>query len=621
MIRPLIHLGQALLKQGHALEGLVMEEKGSLFLLDLDPRAKEARLQSFDLDPVKLKRFLWVGDPPASGAQRDRVTTSRLEYLVGQVVSALVEDPGLAPFLKGVVWPGWQGQRFAHLLDLRGYRLLGAQDTPPRFFPLAPGRFGAFWVEGGVLRYEEKTPQGDKTRAKGPAEALAGILEAAWGLRPPKEGRALYSLALEGEALAERPEYRAYLERLLVGRFFEGAEEGFCHACGRWARLSGETTVFRYKFYITDKKNFAPGLSDKAFARAFALCEGCFKARLLGERFAEDRLEIPFLSTLALVLPEGEVGPKGLDRLVDRLLAEARGLERLEAWREFLARAGAGLGGEARVLGFSLIFFHRAQAATKVQEVVPEIPPSRLEALFAAMEASRELAPLGGEVGGLWELRLLLDPQARGRERPVPRNALRVALHLFLGLPLDRAWFLAALLDRTREEKPREALRLLALGAGWIWVLERLGLWRGEGMAWDGSILPEEKRRLFEAYRFGPLEAGLYLLGEAMEAVGQEQARLYNYDREPLLEAVNWKGMSLPRVRQLVGEVMDKAKYYLKGPDRTWVLGLLGQALDALARAQGGLSDREVPYYILMGYAQARARRLRAGRGGEGIGA
>ncbi len=99
-----------------------------------------------------------------------------------------------------------------------------------------------------------------------------------------------------------------------------------------------------------------------------------------------------------------------------------------------------------------------------------------------------------------------------------------------------------------------------------------------------------------------------------MEAVGQAQARLYEYRKEPLLEAIGWQGMSLVRVRLLVPEVMAKATYYLDGEDRTRVMDLLGRATDLLERAEGGLSDREVPYYILMGYAQARSQRLRVGK-------
>jgi len=177
-----------------------------------------------------------------------------------------------------------------------------------------------------------------------------------------------------------------------------------------------------------------------------------------------------------------------------------------------------------------------------------------------------------------------------------------------------------------RYRGPRGALDLAALGAGWVWVLVRLGLWGGKMEEKTlASAFPLGEEEVFRAYGFGPLEAGLYLLGKAMEAVGQAQARLYEYRKEPLLEALGWQGMGLFQVRHLVPEVMGKAVYYLEGEERTRVLDLLGRATDLMERARGGLSNREVPYYILMGYAQARARRLRAGKkevehGGKGEG-
>jgi CRISPR-associated protein Csh1 len=215
-----------------------------------------------------------------------------------------------------------------------------------------------------------------------------------------------------------------------------------------------------------------------------------------------------------------------------------------------------------------------------------------------------------------WLYLLPLDRGQRGVEAGL---ALEAASRLFLGLPfLSRDWvplFLraaerafredATLFATSRFRGPGGALGLVALAADWLGILVRMGVWGGTMGEKDlsGALLEEEEKKAFQAYNFGPLEAGLYLLGKAMEAVGQAQARLYQYRKEPLLEAIGWQGMSLVRVRHLVPEVMAKAAYYLEGEDRTRVLDLLGRATDLLERAEGGVSDREVPYYILMGYA------------------
>ncbi len=606
MLRELLALGRAL--EGSGLEAHVLQATGRLYLLDLYPKAKEAQLVPYGLGPAQCRRFLWVGDPPASNAPRDRATTRRLAYLLGQVPTRLAEDPGLKPLLQGLLLdPGRPGGKARFLLDLRGYRLVGAKDAEVQPFRVR----------------EERLEAGDLGEAKAGelAEALAEVLERAWGVAPPGKGEeVLFSLALEGRPLADFPEYRDYLKRLLAGeRRFARGSPGFCHACGQaGVPVAQSFADFKLKFYITDKKGFAPGVREEGFAKAYALCQPCFQALKLGEGFALENLKLRFLETEALVLPGADLEPKSLSRLVERVLAQVRGLERLSAWRDFLARAKRQEG--VGYLGFTLLLFREAQAATKAEEVILEVPPSRVEALFQAM----------GEAGveGVRDWLYLL-PLDRGPRGVGAGLALEAVSRLFLGLPFRSLdWvplFLRAAERAFREDAtlfalsrfrgPGGALGLVALAADWLGILARMGLWGGAMEAKDLSALLEgEEKEAFRAYRFGPLEAGLYLLGKAMEAVGQAQARLYEYRKEPLLEAIGWQGMSLVRVRMLVPEVMAKAAYYLDGEDRTRVLDLLGRATDLLERAEGGLSDREVPYYILMGYAQARSQRLRSGR-------
>ena len=607
-MRHLLELGRVLYRErgGLQLEDLVQVEEGTLYLLDLYPKERLARLIPYELDKEKCRRFLWIEDPPQSQAQRDRVTTKKLRYLVGQVPGALANDPGLRERLGHLVWNVGTGKH-GSLLDLRGYRLEGAKDVP-RAQDSQP-----FWVEGGILHWDGKAPGTGK--GSKPGEELAGTLEAAWGVRVARGKRLLlFSLALEGSPVADWPEYRDYLRRLLLERPFQGVKEGICHGCGDKAPVTPKTALFRYKFYITDKKNFAPGLVDEAFPKALALCKECFASLLLGEPFAEEKLEVSFLGQRALVLPEGE-GNLRLEVLahrVDRLLAQVRGLEKVEAWRDFLQRMGPGT--KAGFLGFSLVFFERNRDSTKVQEAVYEVPPSRVEVLFQAMEESRWLSPWGGKVKGLEDwVRLLGDGGYA--------SAMKVAVHLLAGVPLERGFLLPPLLETARRalwessRGPKAALELLALGAGWHWVLRRLGMLREEGaeskQAWD---VAEEYRRRFEEYGFGPLRAGLYLLGVALEMVGHAQAQVAEYKKEPLLESIGWEGMSLVEARHLAQRAADRASHYLEGGDLSRFLGVVGMATDLMERGEERLSQREIPYYLLMGYAQARARRLQAGK-------
>ncbi len=618
MIQELIALGRQV---GADLEGFVQTKaNGKLYLLDLYPEEKRARLVAYELDEAKSRDFLWVGDPPAANAPRDRATTSRLSYLLGQVPTEMAKDEDLRALLAPFLWEAWKpGGKVRYLLDLRGFRLERAR----------PASQGAIRLDSGRLEIDEKKCEEEHKDAGKLAEALADFLEEVWDIEKKKGQQVLYSLALRGKPLVQEEVYRRYLLRRLLEDRFQGAWEGLCHGCGRKGKVISDSTAFRLKFFITDKKSFAPGIREEGFRRAYALCRDCFAALGAGERFALDRLTLRFLESEVLVIPQLGFAPKELSKLVDQTLAEVRGLQRLEAWRTFLERAEH-RHQKVAYLGFSLLFFRRSNAATKVQEAVWEVPPSRVEILLEAMEAEG--------VEGLWEwLYLLPLSQSRGGLEVGP--VLQAVAQIFLGLPFSPKELLPLWLkgaERAFREDPtlyasrhyrggQGALDLVALGARWVRVLRRLGLWRANGgdMAAfrreDGGEIPsafleEEERRVFAEYGFGPLEAGLYLLGQAMEAVGHAQAKLYEYRKEPLLESIGWQGMSLVRVRHLVPEVMGRATHYLQ-EERTRVLDLLGRAQDLLERSRGeGVSEREVPYYILMGYAQARSRRLRGGR-------
>ncbi|WP_337845338.1 TM1802 family CRISPR-associated protein [Thermus sp.] len=607
MIRALLRLGEARSQEGF-LEGLVVEGEGILYVVDLHPEAKRLEFRPVELKPEVCRRYLWVGEPAASGAPRDRATASGLHYLLGSVPTALAQDPGLKPLLEGLLWDVEGRGAWRYLLDLRGFWVLGAE----------AGENGPFALEGGRIAYRPKDGEG-KPKGKDLAEALAGLLQKALGL----EGRALYTLALRGQPLVDQQAYRAYLERKLLDEVFLGGR-GLCHGCGKEEEVTEDFTRLRLKFYITDKKSFAPGLKAEGFRQAFALCRACYGKLLLGERWALDRLEIPFLGGRALVLPEAELAPERLEALTERVLAEVGGLERVERWGEFLERAAA-RGEEVALLGFTLLLFQRSQAATKARALFPEVPPGRVGALLDAMgEEGVEglgdwllLLPVRREGGSYaWE-RVLPFVGALFRGYPLlPGEVLPLFLQTAQGLlQEDTALYAWGRLVGSPEEK---ALELVRLSARWLGVLRRLDLLRGEPAHSEtlrSKGVGMEFAERFEAYGFGAVEAGLYLLGVAMEAVGQAQARLYEYRKEPLLESVGFLGMSLVRVRHLAAELMDRAAHYLEGGELTRVLDLLGQATDLMERGKDQApSEREIPYYLLMGYAQARSERLRKGR-------
>ena len=614
MIRQLLYLGWAIGKgasPAQVLEMSVERAQGTLYLLDLDPGEKLIRLIPYKLDDEKCQRFLWVGDPPQPNKPRDRVTTKELRYLVAEIPTNLLQHEGLGSKLAGVTRKVGEGC-YAYVLDLEGYHLVGekVKDVPRK------GQ-SPFWVQGGRLHWDLK----DGISGEDLAQALAEVLAEAWeqvlkGEKKAKEQKPLFSLALGGKPVAEWPEYRDYLYHILFEEPFSEAPVGICYGCGQKDRVISQSSNLRYKFYITDKLSFAPGLEERGFRHSLALCQKCYQALVLGETYTKNHLEVSFLGEKALVLPEAfgqPINPGVLANWKRYLLDDKGDLKKVLSWQEFLQRVGI-----PRGIGFSLIFFQGQQSATKVTQAILEVPPSRVEALIKAMRGThprgnrRGFRPWewGGQVGDLTDWLSLLE----GIEKA---TLLRVVSHLFQGLPLEKGFLLPALLRGAQVvllEDHEKALTRLALGGGWVWVLVRLGVLKlgGEGMV-RATDVPEKYREIFADYGFDELQAGLYLLGVALEAVGHAQARDREYRDEPLLRAINWEGMSLSRVRRLVSDATERGRHYLVGSELSHYLETLGLAQDLLQRGQRTISDKEMPYFILMGYAQARKWRLARG--------
>lgn len=220
MLRALLALGRAL---GGGLEAYVQPARGLLYLLDLHPRSKRARLQRYQLDEEQSRRFLWGGGPP--GQQRSpgpgHHPEARLPLGAGPHPLG-GGPPPRAPAPGAPLGPGEARGQGRLLLDLRDYAWRGRK-TPGRSLPGGGGK-----ALGGGGPLVPSGAQGPKRRGACPTHGGGP----GKGLGRGDAGRGetvLFSLALEGKPLAEFPQYRDYLRRLLEGekRFREGVT-GLC---------------------------------------------------------------------------------------------------------------------------------------------------------------------------------------------------------------------------------------------------------------------------------------------------------------------------------------------------------------------------------------------------------
>ncbi|MCM8747878.1 type I-B CRISPR-associated protein Cas8b/Csh1 [Thermomicrobiaceae bacterium CFH 74404] len=639
-----------------------VEQQRYLAVLDVYPAQRLLRHVLVEASSAALRRFLYLNlmKSEPGGDVRD-VTVRDLRHLLGLVFVGLAHglllgeragvparlaelEPVLTP-MKPALRDFGQGtdRRARFLLDLDGFRL----EPPPAVATTeyltsdAAGRLSVSWQ--ALERLEPKK------RSDALARSLRSLLS--WG-----RDVAYFTLALDGRPLAEEPAYRRYVFWYLVERPFAEATLGHCHLCARERPVTSDFRRFRIKTYIIDKTSFASGLVQAGFTRCYVVCQDCYLDLLLGDRLLEQQLETRLLQTPVFVIPEFAVdAPMNYEAVVRRLALvrqEATELDRLRELRrapEDLARAGRE---RSQLYAYLTLLFHEKQnMAVKVREVVAEVPPSRVQAVIVAMNRLNDIAqreewarPFAHErdgwIGGLRDLLYVL-PLRRQRGAPEVRPALTLVRQLLQQEPVDERSLVASFLEAARaiasqhvgywlvpERWGRQTASQREVDAALRQFLNRtlalrllladLGCVTRGGVAVDHQI-PEPYRSAVEGLQLNAQERALFLLGVLLGRVAHRQFVDSDGGTKPVLEKLNYSGMSLPRVLTFATELFDKMRQYRllteHNPAENELLYSIASLLLAAERTKWRLTDQENVYYLLTGYAYETGRIIQ--RGGQ----
>lgn len=121
--------------------------------------------------------------------------------------------------------------------------------------------------------------------------------------------------------------------------------------------------------------------------------------------------------------------------------------------------------------------------------------------------------------------------------------------------------------------------------------------------------------KYLETAKFNEMETALFLIGIVVGIIGKKQFR--DYGHKPILDKINFSGMSLDRVKILVDELQGKIHqleiYYAEK-----YLSLGRKILDKNLK-NWSLSPFDNVYYILSGYAYENAKVFEGTKDGEKV--
>lgn len=122
--------------------------------------------------------------------------------------------------------------------------------------------------------------------------------------------------------------------------------------------------------------------------------------------------------------------------------------------------------------------------------------------------------------------------------------------------------------------------------------------------------LPVDLKSYIDEMGYDSSQAGLFLLGYLIGQIGVEQHNASpESKKKPILNKLNFLGMSLPKIQRLSSDIFEKLNQYRILSYNERVFAAMKAFLDR-NRSNWVLTPQENVYYILSGYAYATWRAI-----------
>ncbi|WP_088831229.1 type I-B CRISPR-associated protein Cas8b/Csh1 [Paenibacillus tyrfis] len=607
-------------------------------ILDFSTKSKKCTIQLPEFNATREdsdytpQRLHYIGIVPAAGLQY-HTTGHDLRHLCSQVLPAVLDKlPGNSPLgdsIRQVLADYFvldmeldPKNRYRYLLDLEAVGIVNAGFT-------------------NKIRSEAA----DKERPGLVAKELLDWVKRERQIAP--EQIDLFAFSIDGQLIARHPDYiRAVLDDQVS--MFDKAQEGICCVTGQQAEVSADLTKFKFKYYITDKLNFSSSLTGR-FERNFQLSRTGVWQLLLGERYIMNRLRLRIGSFNVYMIPEfldsaaydvAEIRETINEVYSDvRALATQKEARKIEEGLKKELGAIESLDGIRTQMLINLLFFEENKSEFKVYRHVKDISPSRITLMLDKGEEVREYFQgiaehFRANRPSLESLYYMIPLQVDGKGKVKnPQMLMQLYDSILSGRKLERRELIeafVALLGRvyhgttgglqignkrglSNEQGSDFAwIRLIWEQMHYIRWLEEIGNLKREGaggMAIELLSGLEKEQEHIQASGFDEARAAMFLLGGAIKFVADaQQPKLKS---KPIMQKVNFKGISEHLLQRLIAEVFEKAEYYRKAyeyfpryrfdafySELTRLLDLSGFSITRHWK----LNEQETLHYILSGY-------------------
>ena len=339
-----------------------------------------------EISSEAIEKYLWVGNADGANSPQWYATTDNLSYLLSQTLpNLLAKAPG-----KEDTTQFWE--RIAACKE-KFYTDLGKQDGPEERYRYI---FDIAYIgtEESTRDVYLKKEDDVKKTLKEVTAVFYKFIKRETNLS--KNEIALFTIAIDGMVLAKQPEYLILVEHGKVDSLYIDEKIGLCGVCGETKKITSNTTRLRFKYYITDKLNFAHGL-DNSFSTNLTLCSACYRKILVGESLVRRKMSTRLGSLPLFIIPQflydTTISHTRLQSWLDEIKFNYQSIATFEKIEKMEGKIQRHLdfsdNDDSYVLNF--LFYQQNQAELKVLSLIQDVSPSRITVIRNTISEVRDL--------------------------------------------------------------------------------------------------------------------------------------------------------------------------------------------------------------------------------------
>jgi CRISPR-associated protein Csh1 len=463
----------------------------------------------------------------------------------------------------------------------------------------------------------------------------------------------LYSLAINGNLLISQPIYRDLVvqEKLSV---FEEAKEGICALTNKESIVTGETTKFKFNYYINDKINFASDLEKKSYVKNLAIGKEAYTSILAGEAYILRHFNTRFSGLPCYIIPDFlydysyEDAPlEEMSQYIKRFVYKLKTLETAESlqreMRDYIIDED-----KRNHISLNFLFYTKAQSALKINKLLSDVPLQHLHKLHEGMQ---EVTKIGKEFFQEERLKVSLDSiyylipmRVQRSDNFEKRKILQVYESLLTNKTMSYQWIIEQFTKlakihmyanyslyqyANREKKEYNDFNLINAMLGAQLLLKLL---RNLNIIEGGSCMSSVEYELrdlhmkeyMQVMNYNTSQGSLFLLGYLIARIGAKQVGRANERAEglgqaltgrtankPILSKLNYHGMNKQKLQMLSNDVFEKlGQLKISTLENEAIYAEHKRLFDLASQQKWSLSDRENIFYILSGYSYGTKRIL-----------